>query len=273
MGSGKGVEHPQMEIIEALFRGDDATVERVLRARPDTMTRQRKSPNQLALTCTLLWLINEDKAPLLELFDLMAQHGHQATAGGGYGSEAGCPAPHDALWMGFAASVLRHAMQTGDAQVLRLIVGYLADHLALCQAFWTPAGVRVAGSRAKTGGGLPLRPIWELDSQFVMMVTAGAGVRNPFKPQRLTLDILNTCREHFREIREAAREAHPKLLLPVRRWDLPDGGHLAAQKWEEAQNDRLSWIQTDAAGAIVAASRTLSDLPADLGEPAFTFGE
>jgi hypothetical protein len=265
-----------MEIIEGLFRGDGATVERVLRARPDTIILQRKTPNQRALACTLLWLTNDDKAPLLELFGLMAQHGHQATAGGGYGSEAGCPAPHDALWMGFAATVLRHALKTGDEQVLRLVVGYLADHLALCQAFWTPAGVRVAASRAKTGGGLPLRPTWELDSQFVMMVTTGAGVRNPFRPQRLTLDILNTCRPVFGDVPggiwERAKVATPKLLIPVRRWDLPDGGMVAAQVGEAAQNDPLRWIQTDAAGAIVAASRTL-DLPADLGEPAFTFGE
>lgn len=277
MGNGKGVEHPQMRAMKAIWEGNEAALDAELAARPAlAKPGENKTPNQFCLAVAIRYHLTGNRDPVVDLLNRMAMYGHQATKANGYGSEAGCCDPHAELWMTPMASLLKDVRERGDDDLLHGVIQYFGDHLATCRAFWTPDGVRIAGSRAGAKGGTALRPAWSVDSQFKVLAEGETrSTRKPFKPSpsSLSLEILMASEGLFPAIREAAEKNQPHLMIPVRRWDLADGGHLAAQVREEPQNDRLSWIQTDAAGAIVAASRTLEDLPADLGEPVFTFGE
>lgn len=272
----EGIEHPQMRAIKAIWEGDRAALNAELAARPAlARPSNNKTPNQFALAVAAQYHLTGNPEPVGELLNRMGAYGHQATKPNGYGSEAGCPDPHAELWMTPLALLLKETRERGDEELLGGVVQYFGDHLAMCRAFWTPGGVRIAGSRAGAKGGLALRPAWSVDSQFkALMEGETRSPHLPFRPSpsSLSLEILLGSDGMFSAIREAAAKDQAHMMVPVRRWNLQDGGQLSAQVWEIQQNDRLSWIQTDAAGAIVAASRTLADLPADLGEPTLTFG-
>lgn len=241
-----------------------------------------KTPNQRALACAigLAWArvgkrpaTDRDRAisAARSLFRDMALYGHQAVAPGGPGSEAGAPAPHDELWMGAMATILRESRLQGIPDLYSSSVRYFADHVAIARAFWTPAGVRMPGSRAKRVAGLSFTPSWPIDSAAYAMI-AGLPTTGLLKPTALTLDILRESAPAFPAILAAVQPASVLLRVPIRRWDLAAGGFLAAQVEELPMNDRLSWIMVDEAGTILGASATLADLPTVDREPDPIFG-
>lgn len=278
-----GIEHPQMSMIAALFFGA-ANPMAPFPPAVSLLSPGGKTPNQRALACAigLAWSrvgktgsADRDQAiaAARSLFHDMSLYGHQATAPGGPGSESGAPSPHDELWMGAMATILREARLQGIPDLYAASVRYFAEHVAIARAFWTPAGVRMPGSRAKRVSGLPFAPSWPVDSAAYAMI-AGLPTTGLLKPTRLTLDILRESAPAFPAILAAVQPANVLLRVPIRRWDLAAGGFLAAQTVEIPMNDRLAWIMVDAAGTILSASATLVDLPAmvDEREPDLIFG-
>lgn len=276
-----GIEHPQMSMIAALFFGA-ANPMAPFPPAVSLLSPGGKTPNQRALACAigLAWSrvgktgsadCDQAIAAARSLFHDMSLYGHQATAPSGPGSESGAPAPHDELWMGAMATILREARLQGIPDLYAASVRYFADHVAIARAFWTPAGVRMPGSRAKRVSGLPFAPSWPVDSAAYAMI-AGLPTTGLLKPTRLTLDILRESAPVFSAILAAVQPANVLLRVPIRRWDLASGGFLAAQVEEIPMNDRLAWIMVDGAGAILGASGTLADLPTVDREPDLVFG-
>lgn len=270
-----------MDMIAALFAGS-ANSTAPFPPAISLLSPGGKTPNQRALACAigLAWArvgktgsADRDRAiaATRSLFRDMSLYGHQATSPGGPGSESGAPAPHDELWMGAMATILREARLHGIPDLYAASIRYFADHVAIARAFWTPAGIRMPGSRAKRVPGLPFLPFWPVDSAAYAMI-AGLPTTGLLRPTRLTLDILRDSAPAFPAILAAVQPASVLLRVPIRRWDLAAGGFLAAQTEEIPMNDRLSWIMVDEAGTILGASATLADLPTVDREPDLIFG-
>lgn len=272
-----GIEHPQSEWISAHFQGTAGAPD------PSLYDPNGKTPNQQALACAIgLAIIGQPGAPpaaeladnARKLFAAMAANGHQAVSGGGYGCEQGAPAPHDELWMLAMLTLLLTAAKQGQSDILASCIQYFADHLAMCRAFWTPGGVRVAGSRAKKVPGQALCPAWPIDSIFRAKVDALApsDVALLDKSASIAVKMMDAARVHFPAILAVVRPAAVKLFVPVRRWDLAGGGFVAALAEDVPMNDRLSYLIVDASGKILAADNTLGSLPAQRRPADLVFG-
>jgi hypothetical protein len=273
-----GIEKPQLGAIFRLFWAEPGFV-----PGDGLMTFEHKTPNQKALAAAIrfAWArlipggIYPDGlacAQVRDLFAAMDHAGHQAV-GAGYGAEGGCPDRHNELWMGALATILREARLQNVPDIRALAIRYFYDHVAMCRAFWTPAGVRIPGSRAKAFEGMPLRPSWVLDSRFYAEMTGAptAGLPRLWAPD--TMDILRDCREDWPAIVRLSAGRNPLMAVAIHKWALPGGGFLAALEADVPMNDRLSWIAVDAAGTITGASHTLADLPPPPSGPSGVFGD
>jgi len=269
-----GIEHAQAEWLRAAFTG------KVEEPPAGLVDPGRPTPNQRALGvaiglawCRLVKMLGPTadayRARSIAFYRLLAECGHQAVTSAGYGDEQGAPAPHDALWWYWRATMLREARLQGLPELHALASQEAGEELALCAAFWTPAGVRQPGSRAKGAAGLPLRPVWATCSWAYALI-AGIPTSGLDKPDQGAIAILKDCRSDFAAIRAGAKL--PKLHIPVRKWAFPDGSALAALDRDEPMNNRLSWVAVDAAGAITGASETLADLPAPDRAPDLVIG-
>lgn len=272
------VEKDQITAVAKFFQGDTGFV-----PAPALYDPAGKTPNQHALACAvgLAWsrlgpprgassfAKPAAQAQTLALFQTMRDVGHEAT-GPDFGDEQGCPDPHSGLWMGAMTTILREARLQNLPEILADSIGYFADHLALCGAFWTPAGVRVPSARARPVAGKPLKPNWSVDSMAYAVVrklpTAGLA-----KPDALTIDILRDSAALFPEI--LSRQPALKLFVPVRRWSRPEGGFVAALDHDVPMNDRLSWLVVDGGGAILDAADTLDGFTPPAGAPRVIGGD
>lgn len=271
-----GVEHPQMDAVNALFTGSPADYAPT----PDLLSPAGKTPNQRALSCALaLAWAHRRLAPLVsfddaivevrDLFQAMATYGHQAV-GTSYGCEEGAPDPHSALWLGAMATLLREARRQGIPDVIDLCVGYFADHVAMGRAFWTPAGIRMPCSRAKALPGQALRPAWTVDSVAYAMIggqqvaTANATLG---KADLDPLKVLADSSALFPQILARSMTASLKLAVPIRRWPRAGGGFIAAMVEDQPMNDRMSWLIVDEKGSILATSNTLGDFEVPASDP------
>jgi hypothetical protein len=200
-----------------------------------------------------------------DLFTAMATCGHQAV-GMTFGCEEGAPDPHSELWMGAMATILREARLHGIGDILDAAVGYFADHVAMIQAFWTPAGVRMPCARAKVVGNQPLRPTWSIDS-LAYATLLGLDTTGLAKPNLKTIKILQDSAALFPQIVEKSKTTKLKLAVPIRRWARPEGGFVAAFTEDVPMNDRCSWMVVDASGTILDAANTLGSFTAPAGDP------
>jgi hypothetical protein len=265
-----GIEHPQMDAIAAIWHADPH-----FHPTPDLMDPNGKTPNQRALACaiSLAWArITKDLAIKTDaiskcdkLFRAMQASGHQAVSNG-YGAEGGCPDPHSELWMAALTTILREARLLGAASLVNDAIGYFADHVAMCRAFWTPKGVRIAGSRAKAPFMQPLRPNWSVDS-WAYAELCGLSTTGLLKPTILTIEILRDSRALWPQIVALSKTRVLKLSIPVRLYELPGGGFLSALAHDEPMNDRLSWVTVDGKGDVTGASNSLSNLIVPGNEP------
>jgi len=269
-----GIEHEQADWLRLAYAGTAAEPPARI------VDPGRPTPNQRALSVAIgvAWCrlgrlrgatADGYQARAVAFYGTLAACGHQAVTSAGYGDEQGAPAPHDALWWYWRATMLREARLQGSSSLYVLAIQEAAEEIALCRAFWTPAGVRMPGSRAKQSPGLPFRPHWSTCSWAYALID-GAPMADLDKPDPGPAAILNDCRLAFLAIRAKAR--FPKLHIPVRKWELPYGGFLAALDHDESMNDRLSWVSVDVRGAIMGASDTLGDLPAPDRAPDLVVG-
>lgn len=274
MASGKGIEHPQMDALTALFTGTPAG----FAPTADVMTPGGKTPNQRAMACAiaLAWARQshgqpppmtqeEAVADTRSLFQAMAANGHQAV-GATYGCEEGAPDPHAALWMAALTTILREARLQKIGEILEDALGYFADHVAMCRAFWTPSGLRMPCARAKPVQGKPLRPNWGVDSSAYATIN-GLPKKGLEKPDPLTPKILEDSAALFPQIVQRSQTTVLKLAVPIRRWPRPGGGFVAAMVEDVPMNDRCSWLIVDGDGTILDADGTLGTLTVPAGEP------
>jgi stage V sporulation protein SpoVS len=267
-----GIEHPQMDAVNALFSGSPAG----FAPTADLFSAGSKTPNQRALACAiaLAWAPRDEPPPVgkdtavamtRNLFQAMAINGHQAV-GPTFGCEEGAPDPHSALWLGAMATILREARQQGIAEILEAALDYFADHVAMGRAFWTPAGIRMPCGRAKVKGTQALRPNWTVDSvayaNICGLPTTGLG-----KPDPAPLKILQDSASLFPIILERSKTTALKLAVPIRRWPRAEGGFIAAMVKDVPMNDRCSWVIVDATGTILGAANTLDSFVVPEGEP------
>lgn len=275
-----GIEHPQLAVVIALYRDGNAPGGVVTAPNDILMRPDHKTPNQRALAAAIRYAWARIGAPadspvaalqVRQLFAAMDSAGHQAV-GAGYGAEGGCPDRHNELWLAALASILREARLQAHLDIRAAAMRYFADHVAMCRAFWTPQGVRIAGSRARADEGQPLLPSWTIDSWAYCMIL-GLPVAGLPRPDSGSLDILADCRQDFAAIVRLAKGRNPKMAVAVLKWAIPGGGFLAALAEDVPMNDRLSWISVDAAGTITGASHTLADLPASPSGPGGVFGD
>lgn len=274
MASGKGIEHPQMDAVQALFTGTPAG----FAPTADLMTPGGKTPNQRALACAiaLAWArLNHGHPPPMtqaqavgqtrDLFQAMAVNGHQAV-GPTFGCEEGAPDPHSTLWMAALTMILREARLQKIGDLLNDALGYFADHVAMCRAFWTPSGLRMPCARAKVVGSQPLRPNWGVDSSFYATLN-GLSKKGLEKPDPLTPKILADSAALFPQIVERSHTTVLKLAVPIRRWPRSGGGFVAAMVKDVPMNDRCSWLTVDGDGTILDADNNLGSLKVPAGEP------
>ena len=274
MAGGKGIEHPQMDAVAALFTGTPAG----FAPTADLMTPGGKTPNQRALACAiaLAWARASHGQPppmtqaqavaqTRDLFQVMAANGHQAV-GPTYGCEEGAPEPHSTLWMGALTTILREARLQKIGEILDDALGYFADHVAMCRAFWTPSGLRMPCARAKPVKGQPLRPNWGVDSSAYATIN-GLPKKGLDKPDPLTPRILLDSAALFPQILERSQTTVLKLAVPIRRWPRAGGGFVAAMVEDVPMNDRCSWLTVDGDGTILDADDNLGSFTAPAGEP------
>jgi hypothetical protein len=274
MATGKGIEHPQMDAVAALFTGSPPG----FAPTADLMTPEGKTPNQRALACAiaLAWARQSHGQPppmsqkdavaqTRDLFQDMATFGHQAV-GPNRRCEEGAPDPHAALWMAALTTILREARLQKIGELLEDALGYFADHVALCRAFWTPAGVRMPCARAKVVGDQPLRPNWGVDSSAYATIN-GLPKRGLEKPDPLTPKILQDSAALFPQIVERSQKTALKLGVPIRRWRRADGGFVAAMVEDVPMVDRCSWLIVDGDGTILDADDNLGSLTVPAGAP------
>lgn len=290
-----GIEHPQMDAIEALYTNrklnPNLQPPTLVSTLPEFTPAQlhspdNKSPNQGACAAAIRLGYFRDPSLAIRLLDAMDKYGHQSVTDKGYGWEAFAPDPHSLIWMGAMTCLL---WQSG-AKVQKLgdlhtrVVQYFADHCAGTAAFWTAGGIRIPCSRAKTGDGKPLQPTWTVDSQAYALITGNSnpGTLPKYGPDaKVIFDMLAECGSEgdFTAIRSAIKPAKVKLHIPIRRWDFPlgaspqSGGYLAALDHDEPANDRFSWLRVGGNGVYSDSGNSLSTMTTNLRQPDLIFGD
>lgn len=263
-----GIEHPQMDAIRRLFAGRPAPEGLAALAN----TAAKLTPNQYALACAIKLGLAPAKggpeadaalADVRTLLEGMRRWGWRAV-GPNRQNEQGAPDPHSALWSTALAFILHELrLFRGAEDLLGMALAYFADHLAVCDAFWTPGGVRLPCARAKASVGQTLAPTWSVDSWIYAMLM-GLPTKELGQPaDHLPLDILLDCRELWPLIHGGLGPLDPKptkLGIPIKLFRLhAEGGFVGAMVAEPEMNDPLAWIVVNAQGGIVATGRSLSD--------------
>jgi hypothetical protein len=259
-----GIEHAQIESIDRFMAGEVFTPD------ADLMDPgNHKTPNQRMLAAALALLTREKGGATpaepvqqaLDLFSLQGLYGHMAL-GRSYSIEQGAPFPHDELWMYPVLAILLFAQRNGNVPLLGAAQRWLGQHLALCAAFWTPAGVRMPCSRAKAAPGQRPDPEWPVDSFFLHNVGEGhpPGLASPGpRVPGLLRQLISSDRSAIR-----IRSTEALLLaLPVRRWPGPGphGWSAAAFVADEPNGmaDPMGWVKVGANGQIVDAGQLVME--------------
>lgn len=261
-----GIEHLQMEAIQSIAsQSIDKNMNKAIYSQGG-----KKTPNQRALAASIAlsmrrYIDGISKSSIDDvnsIFDAMDRSGHQSVAVG-YGNEQLCPDPHSELWNAAMANILFEARIQKLDQIKTRALRYYADHLKVIDSFWSPKGVRIAGSRAKNQDGLPLIPNWSIDSWMYKEILGGdqrqKNIPNLLKPNRFTLDLLFDSVECWKDIRNLYKNSKPFLGIPVNKWNTSDGGFISALSFQINLNDPLAWVIVDGKGDIKAASHTLDD--------------
>lgn len=278
-----GIEHQQTTILERyafeiLPPGDSEEVLACFPANDQFPDGGSLSPNQKCLARAVqLAAARETEDPehisaarraVSAFLASQDTYGHQATSSGGYGCEQLCCDVHGGIWWTGIGSMLRDAEALGLTALVESLMDWIAVHLALCRAFWTPQGVRAPCSRAVPAkDGRPLRPSWAIDSLLYSLITGETpgpaiyfGSRN-----ELPIRIMRQSVALWPAIAERSKTEVPKLMIPLLRWDRSahPGGFIAAMAIDTPMNQRMSWISVDGLGVIQDCGISRAYLPAE----------